>query len=114
MNMAAALAFIPAFRGIREMESLPEAGNPFYAWTIAICLFFFGIAYLWLAFSETRQTLLILIGALGKVAFAILLIGLVLFGELPVRAALSGLSDLVIALIFFVWLGKTTGRFIEI
>ena len=107
LNMAGTLVFLPPFRGLREFGGLPEAGNPLYAWTIALWIFFFGIGYLWLAFSKTRLSLFVLVGALGKSSFAILLAVLALIGELPIRAAFSGLADLFIAAIFFVWLLKT-------
>ena len=107
LNMAGTLVFLPPFRGLREFSGLPEAGNPLYAWTIALWIFFFGIGYLWLAFSKTRLSLFVLVGALGKSSFAILLAVLALIGELPIRAAFSGLADLFIAAIFFAWLLKT-------
>lgn len=107
LNMAGTLVFLPPFRGFREFGGLPEAGNQLYAWTIAIWIFFFGIGYLWLAFSKTWQSLFVLTGALGKSSFAILLAVLATIGELPTRAAFSGLADLFIAAIFFVWLLKT-------
>ena len=107
LNMAGTLVFLPPFRGLREFGGLPEAENSLYAWTIAIWIFFFGIGYLWLAFSKTRQRLFVLTGALGKSSFAILLAVLAAIGELPTRAAFAGLADLFIAAIFFVWLLKT-------
>jgi len=109
-NMAATLTFIPAFRVLREPGSLPEAGNPFYAWLLALWIFLFGQAYLWLAFSKTRQSLFVLMGALGKSSFAVLLATLAFFGEIPTCPAFSGLGDLLIAVIFFVWLVRTKGE----
>ncbi|MBC7796980.1 MAG: hypothetical protein H7Z37_08915 [Pyrinomonadaceae bacterium] len=107
MNMAGALTFVPSFRGLREFGGLPEAGNPFYSLIIALWIFFFGVLYLFLAFAKTRERFFVIVGALGKSSFALLLAALALIGELPIRAAFAGLADLFIAAIFFAWLIKT-------
>ncbi len=107
MNMAGALVFIPSFHGLREFGGLPEAGNSFYSIILALWIFFFGILYLLLAFSKTPERFFVLVGALGKSSFAILLAVLALTGQLPARAALAGAADLIIAFIFFAWLYKT-------
>ena len=104
MNMAGAITFIPSFHGLREFGGLPEAGNPFYLMIIGLWIFFFGILYLLLAFSKTQERFFVLIGALGKSSFAILLAVLALLGHLPTRAAFVGSGDLIIAMIFFAWL----------
>ncbi len=107
MNLAGALTFIPSFHALREFGGLPEAGNHFYGWIIALWIFFFGILYLCLAFGKTQERFFVIIGALGKSSFAILLAILALIGELPIRAAFAGIPDLIIAVIFFAWLRKT-------
>lgn len=107
MNMGGALTFVPVFRSLRELGGLPEAGNPFYQWILAIWIFFFGVLYLFLAFAKTREKFFVLIGALGKTSFAVLLAILAFAGNLPSRAALVGLGDLVVAVIFFVWILKS-------
>ncbi len=106
MNLAGALTCIPSFHTLREFGGLPEAGNSFYGWIIALWIFFFGILYLLLAFGKTQERFFVIIGALGKSSFAILLAILALTGELPIRAAFAGIPDLIIALIFFAWLNK--------
>lgn len=110
MNMAGAVMFIPSFPGLRELGGLPEAGNPFYSLILALWIFFFGIFYLLLAFSKRQERFFVMIGALGKSSFAILLAVLAFLGELPLRAAGAGLGDLMIAIIFFVWLSQTPAK----
>ncbi len=107
MNMAGTITFIPSFHGLREFGGLPEAGNSFYSTILALWIFFFGILYLLLAFSKTQERFFVLIGALGKSSFAIMLAALAIVGQLPIRAAFVGSGDLIIAIIFFVWLYKT-------
>lgn len=107
MNMAGAGMFLPQVRFLREFGGLPEAGNSFYPMILSLWIFFFGILYLRLAFATTRERFFVLVGALGKSSFAVLLAVLALTGELPARAALAGIPDLIIAIIFFAWLYKT-------
>ncbi len=107
MNMAGAVMFIPQIRFLRELGGLPEAGNSFYPLILSLWIFFFGVLYLRLAFSKTPERFFVMIGALGKSSFAVLLAVLAFIGELPLRAAFAGLPDLIIAAIFFAWLYKT-------
>ena len=107
MNMAGAVMFVPQVRLLREFGDLPEAGNPFYSVIIALWIFFFGVLYLRLYFSKTKERYFVAIGALGKSSFAVLLAVLAFTGELPLRAAFAGVPDLVIAAVFFAWLYQT-------
>ncbi len=107
MNMAGAITFIPSVHWLREFGGLPEPGNPFYSWILALWIFFFGVLYLLLAFSKTRERFFVIVGALGKSSFAILLAVLAVTGQLPVRAAFAGVADLIIAVIFFVWVYRS-------
>lgn len=107
MNMAGALMFIPQVRFLRELGGLPEAGNSFYPIILSLWIFFFGVFYLGLAFSKTRERFFVAIGALGKSSFAVLLAVLAFTGELPTRAGFAGIADLIIAVIFFAWLYQT-------
>ena len=107
LNMFGTAVFIPSFQGLRQFCGLPEGGHPLYGWVIGLWIFFFGVAYLWLAFSQTRQSLFVLIAALGKSWFVGLLVIYAFLGEISVETAVSGLPDLTIATIFFVWLFKT-------
>lgn len=110
MNMAGALMFIPSFGALREFGGLPTAEHPFYSIILALWIFFFGIMYLLLAFSKTPERFFVIIAALGKSSFAILLMILAAAGQLPIRAAFAGLPDLVIAAIFCFWLSKTPSQ----
>lgn len=107
LNMMGAFAFIPSSRGLREFGGLPESGNSFYSWILASWIFLFGILYLRLAFTRSQERFFVIIGAFGKTSFALLLAVLAGSGELPPRAALAGLADFIIAIIFFVWLYQT-------
>ena len=107
MNMAGAVMFLPQVKFLREFGGLPEAGSSFYSLIIALWIFFFGVLYLRLAFSKTRERFFVLVGALGKSSFAVLLAVLAFTGELPLQAAFAGLPDLIIAAIFFAWLYQT-------
>ncbi len=107
MNMAGAVIFLPPVRFLRELGGLPEAGNSFYSIILSLWIFFFGVLCLRLAFSKTQERFFVLVGALGKSSFAVLLAVLTLTSELPAQAILAGIPDLIIAIIFFAWLFKT-------
>lgn len=54
INMAGSLVFVSVFGSLHETVSLPEVENFFYECLLALWIFFFGVAYLWLAFSRAR------------------------------------------------------------
>lgn len=110
MNMAGAVMFLPPIRFLREVGGLPEAGNSFYSIILSLWIFFFGVLYLRLAFARTQERFFVIVGALGKSSFAVLLAVLTFTGELPARAILAGTPDLIIAIIFFAWLSKTRAK----
>jgi hypothetical protein len=85
---------------------LPASVSPLYLWIIASWIFGFGVAYLWLAVRQTREWLFIAIGAFGKLAFVALLAAYWASGEIPLRAAIGGVWDLVLGAVFVVWLVK--------
>ncbi len=98
MNILGALAFVPANRGLRGQFGFPEA-HPLYLWIIAVWIFAFGLCYLWMAIKQSRERLFIVIGAIGKFSFFGNLLILAMLGELPWRAALGGLGDLIFAVL---------------
>lgn len=107
LNLAAACVFAPPFPTLRALAGFPESGHPFYGWLVAAWIFFFGLAYLWLGFSSSPERLFLAVGTAGKASFAGLLIVLSLTGELPAKAPLAGLVDLLLAGFFAYWLFAT-------
>ena len=71
---------------------------------IALWIFFFGVAYLYLGITGRVERVFIAVGAAGKLSFFGLLLGFALAGDLPIQAATSGIADLVFGTIFTVWL----------
>jgi len=107
MNMLGAAAFLPAAQPLRELGGFPEAGHPLYVSTVGIFIFVLGLGYLGCAILGRADRLFIAVGALGKLAFFALLVGLWVARELPVQAPLSGAGDLVFGLLFLAWLAQT-------
>ena len=107
LNTLGALTFIPAFTGLRAQGHLPNDAHPVYLWMIALWIFFFGIAYLYLGITGRVEKVFIAVGAAGKLSFFGLLLGFALAGDLPIQAATSGIADLVFGTIFTVWLWRT-------
>jgi hypothetical protein len=105
MNILGALAFIPANRAGREQFGFPET-HPLYLWILVAWIFAFGLCYLWMAVKQRRERLFIVIGAMGKLSFFAILLVLALLGELPLRAVLGGVGDLIFGVLFVTWLLK--------
>jgi hypothetical protein len=61
-----------------------------------------------MAVTERRDRIFIAAGAAGKLSFAVLLIAYASAGTVPITTAASGLVDLVLAIIFIVWLLTTS------
>jgi hypothetical protein len=107
LNTLGALTFIPSFTGLRAQGHLPNDAHPVYLWMIALWIFFFGVAYLYLGLTGKVEKVFVAVGAAGKLSFFGLLLGFALAGGLPIQAALSGIGDLIFGTIFTVWLWRT-------
>lgn len=107
LNTLGAITFIPAFTGLRAQGHLPNDAHPVYLWMIALWIFFFGVAYLYLGITGKVEKVFIAVGAAGKLSFFGLLLGFGLAGKLPMQAASSGIADLIFGTIFTVWLWRT-------
>lgn len=109
MNILGAASFIPANRPIRELFGLPDA-PPFYLWILAVWIFGFGICYLWMALKQSCERLFIVIGAIGKLSFFSLMLIFALNGEIPLRAPLAVVGDLIFGILFVIWLFKDSAN----
>ncbi|MGC2234787.1 MAG: hypothetical protein WA584_01330 [Pyrinomonadaceae bacterium] len=105
LNLGGSIAFVPSFRSLREMSGFPEA-HPAYLWILAAWIFAFGVCYLWMAITESRERLFIAIGAIGKLSFFVILAIYSLTGGLPANAALGGAGDLIFGCLFVYWLAQ--------
>jgi len=105
MNILGAFSFIPANHAGRATFGFPEA-HPLYLWILAAWIFAFGLCYLWMAVKQSREWLFIAIGAIGKLSFFGILLTLALSGELPFRAVLGGVADLIFGVLFVIWLSR--------
>jgi hypothetical protein len=104
MNIIGALAFIPAAGVLRAPGGLPDADHPLYISTVGIFVFALGLGYLGMAIRGSADPLFIAIGALGKLAFFALLVGLWTSGSLPIQAPMAGGGDLLFGALFVFWL----------
>lgn len=105
MNLGGAFLFAPISNFARELFGFPEA-HPLYLWILTVWIFAFGACYLWLAVTQSRERLFIVIAAIGKLSFAALLVIFWLAGDLTFPTALSGTGDLVFGILFVLWLIK--------
>ncbi len=105
MNIFGSITFVPANRIGRELLKLPEP-HPLYLWILAVWIFAFGICYLWMAVTQKREWLFIVIGAIGKLSFFGILAINAFTGEIPFQTMLAGAGDLIFGIIFIFWIVK--------
>lgn len=102
LNFGGALLFAPPFPALRAAMGLPEAPAT-YLWILSLWILIFGLGYLDIGRRRSFEPTFLAAGAAGKATFSLLLITGWMDGELPAQAALSSLTDLLLAG-FFVWL----------
>jgi hypothetical protein len=103
INATGALFFAPPFPYVRDLLGLP-AGHALYLWMLSTWIFAFGVGY-WIVGTTGRADRTFLgTCAAGKASFALFLIAFAASGELPAVAALLGLPDLAMAVLFAAWL----------
>jgi hypothetical protein len=110
MNAFGALAFTPWGAPIRDLVGLPSGAHPLYLLTIGAFVGLFGVGYLWTGLTGRADPLFIAIAAVGKLSFVGLFAGYWLAGDLPIRAPLAAVGDLVFGLLFLRWLAGRRPR----
>lgn len=103
MNLAGALAFTPWGDPIRDLAGMPPA-PAIYLLVIGVFVLLFGVGYLVCGVTGRADPLLIAIAAAGKLSFFGLLLAFAVAGDLPMRAPLAAVGDLVFGVLFVVWL----------
>lgn len=102
-NFGAALGLaFPA--SIGRIAALPAPGSRFYSWLLALFVGLFGGVYLWLARRPRIDRPLVVVAIVGKLGvFAVALVCWRL-GEIPGRAVVPAVGDLIFGLVFLWWL----------
>lgn len=108
MNLAGALTFTPWGEPIRNFAGVPPA-PAVYLLVIGVFVLLFGVAYFVCGVTGRADPLLIAIAAAGKLSFFGLLFAFAVVGELPIRAPLAAVGDLVFGVLFVVWLAGLRG-----
>lgn len=104
LNVFGAIAFfIPALPLGRQWMGLP-ATHSLYLWIIAEFILCMGLAYGYCAWAGVAPRFFLAMGASGKLAFSLTLVGFWLVGELPLQTPLLGSADFVLGLLFIAWL----------
>lgn len=106
MNLVGALAFTPALRLGRDLMGLPEP-HPFYLWTLAEFILFFGVCYAWCGIKGRAPRLFLALAAAGKLGFFFTAVALWLTGSLPFAAPVYLIGDLIFGALFLIWLYQT-------
>jgi len=104
LNLMAAGLFFPTAAPLREFMGFPAQAPALYLQLLSGFILIFGLAYLWAGLKAQADVQFIAVASAGKLCFSGLLLWHWLAGSLPLLAALSGLSDLLLGLAFLYWL----------
>jgi hypothetical protein len=89
------------------LAGLPLPVAPIYSVFLALFVFLFGAAYLWLALQPTIDRPLVGFGAVGKASVFIAAVSLWLLGEGSGWIIPGATGDLIFAMLFVWWLRTT-------
>ena len=106
MNAAGAVVFAPPFPDARRAMGLAEP-HPFYLWLLSAWILAFGVAFFVQGLTRRGNRAVLLLAAWGKGTFAALLLGLVATGELLPFAVTAAVPDLILAVVFAVWVWRS-------
>lgn len=109
LNALGVVVFAPLAVG-RTSVLLPVPASPFLAGQIGFVIALFGGVYLWLTRQPVIPRPLLVVGGLGKLGFFALAVAYAVFGEVPVRVAISALPDLVLGAVFLWSAHRATAR----
>ena len=109
LNLVGAVTFMPRAQALRLMGGFPVLAHPFYLSTIGVFILVFGLVYLWAGVTGKADRQFVAVGAAGKLAFCGLIVRYWWAGLLPTTAVTSGIGDLVIGILFLVWLVSVSG-----
>jgi hypothetical protein len=107
MNVVGAICFAPFFPFARQMVGLPEPGS-FYLWVLSSWILAFGAAYWWQGWTGQINRGVLAIGGFGKLTFGVALIAYGSKGAHPVAAFLGALPDMMLGVVFAIWLLAAT------
>ena len=106
LNLVGVAIFLPAAVGV-GVDWLPIPAPRFYAAQVAVTIALFGGVYAWLARRPEIDRPLVIVGALGKLAFFALALAYWLAGDLPASAVPQAMPDLLLAGVFLSWVART-------
>jgi hypothetical protein len=106
LNLIGVAVFLPPALGFAA-DRLPIPAPPFYAAQVAVTIALFGGVYGWLARQPQIDRPLVVVGALGKLAFFALAVAYWLAGDLPGTAVPQAAPDFLLAAIFLWWIVRT-------
>lgn len=92
---------------------MPVPASPYLAALTALTIGLFAGVYLWQAVATRLNRAVIVVGALGKLAFFLITLAFCVTGALPVRVAVNASPDLVLAVIFLAWAFASTGEIVS-
>ena len=82
----------------------------FYLWVLSAWILAFGVAYFHMGWTGRANRGVLALAAWGKGVFAGLLVAASASGEVLPFAGVAALPDLALAVVFAVWLWRSSGR----
>lgn len=105
VNVAGAVTFFPLFTIGRRLLGLPIT-HSFYLYIVSIWILLFAGFFNWMLERNEANDALLLLSALGKLSFAVLIFVFIVLGQMGLLAGLAGLIDLALAALFIAFLRR--------
>jgi hypothetical protein len=109
LNLLGVALFAPPALGFTS-QLMTIAAPRFWVAQVGLTIALFAGVYAWLAMQREIDRPLLLVGALGKLAFFGLVVAYWLAGDLPARTVPQAAPDLVLGSVFLWWLSSDRRR----
>ncbi|TNE86890.1 MAG: hypothetical protein EP330_19980 [Deltaproteobacteria bacterium] len=106
LNLVGALTMSPLWPAAWNPPGTPVA-PALHGWIISSFVLGFGIAYGWMAWTNTPNRGILALACYGKLTFAMAMYGQSAVGNMPWMVGITGTPDLVLGLMFGYYLATT-------
>ena len=103
-NIGGASLFAFPASALGQLSGLPPYPPPIYRFLLALLVFGFGCAYVWLALQQSISRPFICFVAIDKTCVFLVVLVLWILGESPPSSVIVISGDLILAALFALWL----------
>jgi len=97
--------FFPLYIQGRRLLGLPIT-HSFYLYIVSVWILLFAGAFFYMLKQDKVNHGVLLLSALGKLSFSVLIFLFILLGQMGILAGLAGLTDLWLAVLFIIFLRR--------